>query len=125
MDHNSKRSRFPPDYLLFVTNVRLSADDATGGVDQIREFIAKQSDRNHGPGSRPDTLRARGLRDVKVWHRDSLNSLISNNQSISRCVSGHLDGWRYSHQAPNTAWLRRCRRLCPGPSGPCAKHAST
>jgi hypothetical protein len=81
MDHNNKRSRFP-DYLLFVTNVRLSADDATGGVDQIREFIAKQSDRNHGPDSRPDTLRARGLRDVKVWHRDSLSSLISSNQSI-------------------------------------------
>ncbi|MGH8546031.1 MAG: NACHT domain-containing protein, partial [Gammaproteobacteria bacterium] len=81
MDQNNKRSRFP-DYLLFVTNVRLSADDSTGGVDQIRQFIAKQLDRDHGTDGRPDTLRRRGLRDVKVWHRDSLNSFISNNQSI-------------------------------------------
>lgn len=81
MDKNSKRSRFP-DYLLFVTNVRLSADDSTGGVDQIRQFMARQLDRNHGTDDRPDTPRARGLRDVKVWHRDSLNSFLSNNQSI-------------------------------------------
>ena len=81
MDRSNKRSRFP-NYLLFVTNVRLSADDATGGVDQIRAFIAKQLDRNYGSDSRPDTLRTRGLRDVKVWHRDSLNNLISNNQGI-------------------------------------------
>ena len=34
MKPNTKRSRFPQ-YVIFVTNVRLSAQDGIGGVDQI------------------------------------------------------------------------------------------
>lgn len=40
-----KRSRLPRN-LLFVTNVRLSAQDGVGGVDQINKFIKSELDRD-------------------------------------------------------------------------------
>lgn len=80
MDTKSKRDRFPQ-YVLFITNVRLSAEVATGGVDQIQAYVDELV-RDHGAGNNVDTPSKRGLRAVKVWHRDKLNALIANNQSI-------------------------------------------
>lgn len=78
-----KRSRLPNN-LLFVTNVRLSADDDVGGVDQINKFIKSEldKDRHNDEGQLVATLRLRGLGDVFVWHRDTLNALISGHTSI-------------------------------------------
>lgn len=82
MKPNSRRSRFPQ-YVIFVTNARLSAEDSTGGVDQIRLFVRSQLDHEHGSGGdQPRTLRGRGLRDVKIWHRDYLNAAISNHADV-------------------------------------------
>ena len=81
MSPESKRSRFP-NYILFVTNVRLSATDTSGGVDQINAFSTDQIYREHDGDSRRNTPHKRGLREIKIWHRDSLNAIISKHQSI-------------------------------------------
>ncbi len=73
-----------PNNLLFVTNVRLSAVEKDGGVDKITKFLKEEIDRSRHDesGKRADTLRERGLREAFVWHRDTLNALISGDQSI-------------------------------------------
>lgn len=82
MKPNSKRSRFPQ-YVIFVTNARLSAEDGRGGVDQIRRYVRDQLDHEHSSdGDKPRTLRGRGLREVKIWHRDYLNAAISNHSDV-------------------------------------------
>ena len=87
MASKPKRGRFP-DYILFVTNVRLSAGDG-GGIDQIREFAERELERDHGAGKR-DTPQLRGLREIRVWHRDTLNALVSNNQDVRRAFPALL-----------------------------------
>ncbi|WP_093976614.1 NACHT domain-containing protein [Amycolatopsis alba] len=79
MDTTSKRERFP-NYVLFISNVRLSASQG-GGVDQIRDYAGREIKRNHALG-KSDTPHSRGLRKIKVWHRDTLNALISGNQGV-------------------------------------------
>ncbi|WP_199039984.1 NACHT domain-containing protein [Glycomyces salinus] len=86
---DSKRARFPQ-YIVFVTNVRLSAADPGGGIDKIDHFISEQLDHNFGDPEKPDTLRRRGLRDAKVWHRDYLNSLISNQDAVRKAFPAIL-----------------------------------
>ncbi|MEA2769263.1 MAG: hypothetical protein QOD93_2225 [Acetobacteraceae bacterium] len=79
---NGQRRRLPKN-LLFVTNVRLSAKDGGGGVDRLMKFINSEMDRDrHHSGQLAATLRLRGLTDISVWHRDTLNALISSQQSI-------------------------------------------
>lgn len=82
MKADSRRTQFPQ-YLLAITNVRLSAGDPGGGIDELREEIDKRLAHDYEPKSKgnPRTLRRRGLRDVKVWHRDKLNTLVTNNAS--------------------------------------------
>lgn len=79
MNPKSKRDRFPQ-YILFVTNVRLSAEIKVGGVDEIQKYVTEELDRSHKITK--DTPRKRGLRAGKVWHRDTLNAFISGNQSV-------------------------------------------
>ncbi|MAS03480.1 MAG: hypothetical protein WCZ29_07935 [Mycolicibacterium vanbaalenii] len=82
MKPESKRGRFP-EYVLFVTNARLSAEAGRGGVDQIHRYVQAQLDHEHSSdGDLPRTLRGRGLRDVKIWHRDYLNAAISNDADV-------------------------------------------
>ncbi|MEA5362785.1 hypothetical protein VA596_24830 [Amycolatopsis sp., V23-08] len=79
MNVKRHRGKFP-DHILFVTNVRLSAA-VDGGVDRIREFLVQELDRSHASGKK-DTPRMRGLREIRVWHRDTLNALISNHRDV-------------------------------------------
>jgi len=81
MEFDSKRGRFPNN-IIFVSNVRLSAIGQVGGVDSIKLFLKTHLDYNYGTEKHPDSLRARGLRSARVWHRDYLNALLSNHQSI-------------------------------------------
>ncbi|WP_293003312.1 hypothetical protein, partial [Mycobacterium sp.] len=78
-----KRKRLPRN-LLFVTNVRLSAQIEVGGVDQVNKFIKSELDRDRhdAAGQLMATLRLRGLTEVFVWHRDTLNALISDHPGI-------------------------------------------
>ena len=65
MKPNTKRSRFPQ-YVIFVTNVRLSAQDGTGGL--IRSICMPATNwitTTARPDHQPRTLRERGLREVK------------------------------------------------------------
>jgi len=101
----SNRGRFPQ-YIVFVTNVRLSSTAGTGGIDSLNEVIRKRVN-GEETGSTRRTLRARGLRDWKIWHRDQINALLTVEEGI-RCafpamltagdilarlgaLSGHLD----------------------------------
>jgi len=82
MKPGSRRQRFPQ-YVIFVTNARLSAEAGKGGVDQIREYIREQLNFEHGADDdKPRTLRQRGLREVRVWHRDYLNAAISTHADV-------------------------------------------
>jgi hypothetical protein len=83
----SKRGKFPQ-YIIFVTNVRLSSTAGTGGIDSLNELIRK---RVHGDGTgRARALKARGLRDWKIWHRDQINALLTVEDGIRRAFPAML-----------------------------------
>lgn len=85
MDPKSKRQQRFPNYLLIVTNVRLSPNDPGGGVDDIRTYVPELLDRKYDPSDDhgvPRTPRRRGLREVRVWHRDKLNTLVTQHADI-------------------------------------------
>src|SRR4051794_36218417 len=85
---DSKRGEFPQ-YLIFVTNARLSSVAGSGGIDQINEFIQRRLRAQIG-GRPRDTLASRGLRAVKVWHRDQVNALLTTNDSVRNAFKGLL-----------------------------------
>jgi hypothetical protein len=79
MADSSKRGQFP-DYLIFITNVRLSSVPGSG-IDAINSYIEHRLDQAwEGKGG--NTLRKRGLRDWRVWHRDQLTLLLTAHQSV-------------------------------------------
>jgi energy-coupling factor transporter ATP-binding protein EcfA2 len=88
MDPDSPRRRFPNN-LLFVTNVRLSSAAGTGGIDQMEEFFRECLDRKYA-ANRISTPRVRGLRSIKLWHRDDLNAAITEDASIRHAFPGML-----------------------------------
>lgn len=73
-----------PRNLLFVTNARLSAVDQSGGVDQIAKYSKRKLDETGiGDDGKPTaSLRSQGLENVFIWHRDTLNALVSGNTAI-------------------------------------------
>jgi energy-coupling factor transporter ATP-binding protein EcfA2 len=85
MDPKSRRQQRFPNYLLIVTNVRLSPTDPGGGVDDIRKYVTDLLDREYDPPDdhgAPRTPRRRGLREIRVWHRDKLNTLLTQHAGI-------------------------------------------
>lgn len=87
MNPKSKRQQRFPNYLLIISNVRLSPNDPGGGVDEIKKFVANLLDRNYEPPESRGverTPRSRGLRDVRVWHRDKLNTLLTQHEGIRK-----------------------------------------
>jgi hypothetical protein len=79
-DPDSKRGRFP-EYLIFVTNARLSSVAATGGVDQLDEYLSER---------KAKSLFKRGFKGWKIWHRDQLNGLLTINDSIRHAFPAML-----------------------------------
>jgi hypothetical protein len=76
---DSKRGRFP-DYIVFITNVRLSSVSKTGGIDALEEIIRKRvEDRDNASKT---SLADRGLKGWKLWHRDQINALLTSHNSI-------------------------------------------
>lgn len=76
------RDRFP-DYLIFVTNVDLSAVAQTGGIDTVAKYI----DGLLGPGS--DAYKA-GLRirGFKIWHGDQIRTMLDAHQDVRWAFDG-------------------------------------
>lgn len=87
MDPKSKRQQRFPNYLLIISNVRLSPNDPGGGVDEIKKFVTNLLDRPYEPPEGPGvarTPRSRGLREIRVWHRDKLNTLLTQHEGIRK-----------------------------------------
>lgn len=89
MDETRQRSRFPAN-IWIITNVRLSSGDPDGGIDQIDRYIETHLDHNYGTEGRPRTLRGRGLRKHKVWHRDTLNAALTQEDGIRQAFPALL-----------------------------------
>ena len=83
---DSKRERFP-EYLIFVTNVRLSSAPRSGGIDDLNRRITSWWDPEDKKKPNP---RARGLRAWKIWHRDQLNAQLTAHDSIRNAFPGIL-----------------------------------
>ncbi|MBN7498160.1 NACHT domain-containing protein [Mycobacteroides abscessus] len=81
MNPETKRTQFPA-YLLIITNIKLTPADPGGTMQRLNIYIDSQLDHKYGIGKQAKTLRDRGLREIKVWHRNKLNSLLTNNSSI-------------------------------------------
>jgi len=79
-----------PNYLLFVTNVRLSGVAGTGGLDTLRAFVEEQRTASIGLSDGKDTLAKRGLREVRIWHRDDLTAMIDAHSDIRSAYKGLL-----------------------------------
>jgi len=84
MSPKSKRQQQFPQYLLVITNVRLSATDPGGGIDEIRNYAETLLDHDFDPTdvATPDTPRRRGLREIRIWHRDKLNTLLTQREGV-------------------------------------------
>lgn len=76
-DSNKRRV---PQYLIFVTNARLSPAAAEGGIDSIHRYIAENS----------KALQGRGFKGWKVWHRDQIVSLLINYGEVRRAFPSFL-----------------------------------
>lgn len=65
--------RRTPEYIIFVTNARLSPATG-GGIETIHKFLVENT----------SELRAKGLKGWKVWHRDQLVSLLDTYPEVRR-----------------------------------------
>lgn len=81
---NDKRTRYP-DYLIFVTNIDLSAVARTGGIDQVEALVRRLT----GPDS--DAYKA-GLRirGFRIWHGDQIRTMIDAHQDVRSAFDGLL-----------------------------------
>jgi hypothetical protein len=76
---DSKRGRLP-EYLIFVTNVRLSSVPGSGGIDKLDAYMSE----------RKESLAKRGFKGWKIWHRDQLNGLLTIHDSIRHAFPAML-----------------------------------
>lgn len=87
---STNRVRFP-NYVVFVTNARLSSVAGRGGIDSINTYLANRINQAvTGRDGRSTSLRDLGLRAAKVWHRDQLNALLSVHHGIRLNFKGML-----------------------------------
>ena len=80
MDPDSKRSQFPQN-LLIITNIRLTPADPGGTMQKLGTYLAGRLNHNYGTPRQARTLRSRGLRNIRVWHRNKLSNMVTNNAS--------------------------------------------
>lgn len=77
---DSKRGRLP-EYLIFVTNVRLSSVPSSGGIDRLDAYISER---------KTQSLAEKGFKGWKIWHRDQLNGLLTIHESIRHAFPAML-----------------------------------
>jgi hypothetical protein len=75
-----RRVKFP-DYIIFMTNARLSSVAESGGIDQIEQYIRRRYDGG---------LKALGLKDWRVWHRDWVVNELNGNADVRAAFPGLL-----------------------------------
>jgi hypothetical protein len=78
-----KSRKRPPDYLIFVTNLDLSAVAQTGGIDSVEAYISKLT--------RPDSEAVKaGLRvqGFKIWHADQIRTMLDAHQDVRWAFDG-------------------------------------
>lgn len=80
MEPDSKRFQFPEN-LLIVTNIRLTPTDPGGTMEKLSTHLVGRLDHNYGAPRQTKTLRSRDLHNIRVWHRNKLNNLVTNNSS--------------------------------------------
>ncbi|HUN31225.1 MAG TPA: hypothetical protein VMU95_04330 [Trebonia sp.] len=85
----SKRGQFPQ-YVIFVTNVRLSSTSGSGGIDSINELMRRRVHGGVAGKPRGGPLGKRGMHDWKIWHRDQLNALLTVEDGIRNAFPAML-----------------------------------
>ncbi|MFC6706296.1 NACHT domain-containing protein [Flexivirga alba] len=96
-DDDRSQSRYP-EYLIVYTNVTLSGNAGTGGIDRIEELIAK---RNSGRAKQ----RKPCLRGWKVWHRDQIIGQLNANPGIRQAFTPLLTVGDLLHRLQSQTWL--------------------
>jgi hypothetical protein len=87
-EESSKRGRFP-EYIIFATNVRLSSASGAGGIDSINEYVRKRACGDAASAGQR-SLRERGLKDWRIWHRDQINALLTTEEGVRRAFPAML-----------------------------------
>lgn len=81
-----KRSRTRlPDYLIFVTNVDLSAVAKSGGIDTVEAYVTELL----GPDSDAYKAGVR-VRAFRIWHGDQIRTMIDAHQDVRWAFDGLL-----------------------------------
>lgn len=73
-----------PDYLIFVTNVNLSAVARTGGLDVLTTFVRNKL------SSLDTTTTSLRVKDFAIWHADQIRSMIDAHQDVRWAYLGLL-----------------------------------
>lgn len=74
-----------PDYLIFATNVELSAVAEVGGIDKINAFVRDQFKKG-----RPAADAGLRVRDFKIWHADQIRTMLDADQATRWAFPGLL-----------------------------------
>ncbi|MFD8354860.1 NACHT domain-containing protein, partial [Streptomyces coelicoflavus] len=69
------RSRLP-DYLIFITNVDLSAVAKAGGIDKVNQVVRKRLTETS------TTQSGLKVEDFAIWHGDQIRSMLDANQEV-------------------------------------------
>lgn len=78
-DPESKRGRLP-EYLVVVTNARLSSVPGSGGIDKLEAYMEERAKK----------LSESGFKGWKIWHRDQLNALLTVHDGIRHAFPAML-----------------------------------
>lgn len=87
IDPNKRRSHNKPDYLVLVTNVRLTSVAYSGGLDRLDRLFAHYRDKTEKippPNGRIVKVGMPDFRDYAVWHAEYLDRLLDNNGEVRR-----------------------------------------
>ncbi|MFH8717682.1 NACHT domain-containing protein [Streptomyces zaomyceticus] len=77
------RSRLPK-YLIFVTNIDLSAVAKVGGIDRVTAAVKKELEDAAGEGGGLD------VQDFRIWHADQIRSMLDAHQAVRWAFPGLL-----------------------------------
>ncbi len=65
-----------PNYMVFASNVRLSSNGVSGGIDQLNKYLLG---RLHDD---TDPIRGLGIRAIRIWHHAQITALIDGHPSV-------------------------------------------